>query len=601
MAGAVTEKTHGQRSARAAIELFDRGARIAILTRHKGRHVVSALVEVAFPAAAEGKPLPASAKAAAIREALRSHGWRLRQIMLILPKNLVTMRLVMLPTITDAELVEMARFEAQKHIPFNVERHVIAHAVLRKEGVEGSRTLIVAVDRAALEEPMAVCREARLDISSVCVSSLALVEALLFDPPAGHSEQTFALVNLGWSAVDITIVSDGIVRFTRSGTIGVEKIIPLLQQAKGTKEPLTRVGLGALDAVAPQDFFEGRSRPVHRQPAFSTDDFALEDLDNIPQKPATALAAVGSETAGGTGQVDNPSYSGPAGEIAKWLGRLVQEIQRTYTFAAREFECPELQTVYLAGIGSYITNMNRYLEQNLHCPVTVINPPASIEFAAAKEQDLREAWREFAITIGAAAGASLPPINLLPPEYTQALLVRAQRRALAITGTLAFLLVVAGIVLAVRWVFDQRHQLEFYQAHNATLAPRVKNMNDRERRYKIVQEIVKDPRSAGVILELLSRLGLVEQKKITLLEYKYIKGDKVQLEGHALTYKDLDLFNDELAKLGSAPDRTTTGTEQTRTFEVVATKSRPLATLPGTRGTVVKFALDCLFPKSEGR
>jgi len=587
----------GQRAARAAIELFDRGARIAILTRHKGRPVISDLVEVDFPPVPEGQTVAPSVKAQAVREALRSHGWRLREVVLILPKNLVTMRLVTLPSTNDAELVEMARFEAQKHIPFNVERHVIAHTVLRKEGVEGSRALIVAVDRVALEEPMAICREARLDITSACVSSLALVEAVLLDPPAGHAEQTFALVNLGWSTVDITIVLGGIVRFTRSGAMGLERLTPSLQQMMGTKALLTRENLQGFDALNPGRFSQTTTaRPTRRQPAYSVDDFATEGMDETARgiAPISASASPGSIGEG-------TMLSGAADEMAKWLGRLVQEIQRTYTFAAREFECPDLERVYLAGIGSYITNMSTCLERNLNTAVALINPPTSIEFASPKGRDLQAAWREFAITIGAVAGTSLPPVDLLPPEYTEALAVRERRRSLAFSGALVFLLVALSITCAVRWFADQRHQLEFYKAHNANLAPRVKNLHDRERRYRIVREIVEDPRSAGAILEVFSRLDLAEQRKIALLAYRYTKGDRVQLDGHALTYADLDRFAAELEKLGSGSDKATTGTAQTRTFEVVQQKSRPLEKLPGERPTVVKFSLDCLFPQSDRR
>ena len=580
------------------MELFDRGARIAILTRHKGRFVVSDLIEAEFPPAPEGQPLAPAVKAGAIRETLRSHGWRLREIVLLLPKNLVTMRLVTLPTINDAELDEMARFEAQKHIPFNVERHVIAHAALRKEGVEGTRALIVAVDRAALEEPLAICREARFDATSACVSSLALVEAMLLDPPAGHAEQTFALVNLGLSTVDITIVSGGIVRFTRSGTIGLDRITPFLRQATGAKTPVTRETLGALDALAPEGFFEQRGRPIRRQPAFTTDDFAADEMEELPQRTASASPAAG---VGATGEIAAADLAGPAGEVAKWLQRLVQEIHRTHTFAVREFECPQLETVYLAGIGSYIVNMSGYLQKNLNCPVTLIHPPASIEFAAPKGRDLRSAWREYAITIGAIAGSSLPPVSLLPPEYTETLVARKRHRAMAVAGALVLLFIALSVVCAWRWVKDQRHQLEFYKSHNASLAPRVKNLGDRERHHRVVREIVKDPRSAGAILEMMSRLDLVQQRKVTLLDYHYIEGDKVQLEGHALSYADLDLFVAELEKFGSGDQATTATAPQKRTFDLVQQKSRPTVPLPGGRPTVIKFNLDCLFPKSDRR
>jgi len=590
MARTVAEKKGGQHSARGALELTEHGARIAILTRHKGRPMIGDLIEVAFPTPPAGQTLSPSAKAAALREALRSRGWRPREMVLVLPKNMVTLRLVTLPSTHDAELAEMARFEAQKHIPFNVERHVISHAILRKEDVEGSLVLIVAVDRAVLEEPLAICREARLDLASACVSSLALVEALLLDPPAGLQEQTFALVNLGWTTVDITIMSGGLVRFTRSGTMGVGRIAPLLEEASGGR-PLRQEGLEALDALAPEGFFTHAARPRRRAAptTYSVDDFVEEELDAPALQAASTAATVAAVSADELPAVE---LTGPAGEVAKWLGRIVQEIQRTHTFAIREFECPEVGLVYLAGIGSYITNMDKYLEQHMRCPVGRIRPPASIEFATVKDRHLPEAWREFAVAIGAVAGANLPPINLLPPEYTEGIRIKKRRRALAVTGSLVVLLIALCTGYAVRWVHDQGKLLEKLRKENKHLAPKVAELRDKERRLRIVEQNVKDPFSAAAILDTITRIEMVTRRQVALLDYHYIKNEGVMLTGHARG-------NPEKGTFGAAEvEHFVSELEKTKCFPGgISIKSRSPFPLPTNRGEVTKFDLDSRFSK----
>ncbi|MBM3334158.1 pilus assembly protein PilM, partial [Candidatus Sumerlaeota bacterium] len=342
----MTRRTRTRHGARGAIELFDRGARIAVLSRHKGRWLVNDLVEADFPPPPSGQTPSASAKAAAIRDALRSRGWRLGEMVLVLPKNVVTMRLVTLPSSDNAELSQMAQFEAQKHIPFNVERHVIAHAILRKERVEGSRVLIVAVDRAALEEPLAICRELHTDLTYACVSSLAQVEALLLNPPADYQKQTLALVNIGWSTVDITIVSGGIVCLTRSGTMGIGRIAPILESATPDKSAITRDRLGSLDALAPESFFRGGPRLHRRRPMPTVvDDFGETDSGDGSLSATTTDDRVRVESGAATSSAES---SGPEGEVARWLERIVQEIRRTQAFAQREFDCPALQMVYVA-------------------------------------------------------------------------------------------------------------------------------------------------------------------------------------------------------------------------------------------------------------
>ncbi|MCX8037809.1 MAG: pilus assembly protein PilM [Candidatus Sumerlaeia bacterium] len=591
MAGILSETAGGGHAAvRAAIEFFDRGARIAVLQRGKTRPTVADLIEVEFPAPPEGQIVPPAAKAAALRDALRSHGWKLRTMTLVLPKNVVTLRLVMLPSTHDDELAEMARFEAQKHIPFNVERHVISHAVLRKEGVEGSLVLIAAVDRAALEDPMAVCREARIELSAARVSSLALAEALLLDPPAGYAEQTYALVNLGWSTIDITIISNGIVRFTRSGTMGVSRIAPVLEEVLGSRAALTRERLGSLDALSPEAFFERKGRPRRRpvSTTYNVDDFLEEESE--PAIPSTTAAA------GEQVEEVAAAPTGPAAEVVNWLNRIVQEIQRTQAFAAREFDCPDVGAVYLAGLGSYIANMDKYLEQAMRCPVALIQIPATLDFATPKNRDLRGAWREFAVVGGAIAGTAMPPVNLLPPEYTEGLARRKRRRSLAFSGILLLLLVMLSGAFAARWANNQRRDLEYLQKRNKNLAPKVKELSDKQRRLDIVKDVVEDPRSAGAVLEAICKIDMVAKRIIALTEYHYIKGKGVILTGHAVG-------NPAAGSFGAAEvENFRAALEKTGIFKGgITIKSRSPFRLPGNRPEVQKFEFDCVFLKEAAK
>jgi len=583
MVRTLKKKIGRRRAACGAIEIFDRGARIAVISRRKGRTVVSDLVEVRFPTPAGDEKVPVSVKGALVREALRSRGWRIGRMALVVPKNVVTLRVVTLPSNDDAEIAEMARFEAQKHIPFNVERHVIAHSVLSKEGVEGTRTLVVAVDRAALEEPLAICREAKIELDSARVSSLAIVDALMLDPPEDFERETYALVNIGWATVDITIVSNGMIQFTRSGTMGIGRIAPHLQKVLGTEELLTRDQIAALDARQPEDFFVRKGRPKKRPTApFRVEDFGDEETEPAAEGDGPVISLVGPEKPGSNSHAGGSS--GPAGEVRKWLDRLVQEIERTWTFGSREFDLGELGAVYLAGLGSYITGLTDYLAAKINSRIVLLPPPASLEFESA---ELREAWREYALTGGAAVGETLPSVNLLPQEYLEEIEARRRRRSYAVSGMLVFVLMVLGVAYAARVISDQRHQLEFYEAHNKKLAPRARELRDKERRFRLIKRIIDDPLSAGAVLERITHINLIAQRKVALIEYHYVKGEGVVLEGHARSYADLEKFTGELGKLGC--------------FDVVTQKSRSPQKLSHGRPTVIKFTLECRFPQSGGR
>ncbi|MBM3334317.1 hypothetical protein FJY63_06615, partial [Candidatus Sumerlaeota bacterium] len=245
--------------------------------------------------------------------------------------------------------------------------------------------------------------------------------------------------------------------------------------------------------------------------------------------------------------------------------------------------------VYVAGVGSYVSGMDKYLEQNLSCPVAAIPPPPTLEFAQLKTGDLREAWAEFATTIGAGTGGTLPAVNLLPTEYVEGLRLRQSRRSLVITAVLAVLLIGVGIAYALRWGGDKRHALGFYEEHNSALEPEVRRLRDKEKRYEIIQRVVKDPHSAGVILEAICQTPPVMGGQVKMIVYHYTQGDEVTLEGHALTATDVDLLKAELEKL--------------RFFAEVLVETRQRTNLPPDRPKtdVYTYKIRCKFSQSAAR
>jgi Tfp pilus assembly PilM family ATPase len=596
MVRTVTRRTNGRAAARGAILFLERGARIAVLARHKGRPAVAELIEVKYPTAAAGQSAPLAQKVAAVRDALRAHKWTGGGMALVLPKNIVTMRLVTLPSTDDAELAEMARFEAQKHIPFNAERHVISHAVLRKEGVEGSRTLVVAVDRAALEEPLAICREAKIDLVSAGVSSLALVEALLLHAPTDYERRTFGVVNVGWSTVDITIVSNGIVRFTRSGAMGVDRIAPVLEEMIGGKTTITPEVLEALDALAPEAFTGKRDRMRAAEPqrtSFAVDDFEDESAEE-QRRAATRTISVAGEEEGGSAA---PAPSSAAADVTNWLGRIVQEIKRTYTFAAREFDCPELDMVYLSGVGAGIANIDRYLAHELRGPVQVIAPPDALVFLDKPGANLRAQWNEYAVVIGAAVGRAVPDVSLLPPEYTEAVHKRRRRHAMIVTGVLAFVLLATSATYGFVYLRDQRDRVRFYLAENARMKPEVRRLRDSETRLKVMSQIVADKLSALDVLKAVGSFDMMRgnRPRVALTDFHYIKGSKLTLQGHALTYEDMTNYVGALRDLKI--------NDKQKMFEEVTPKKSEPTSLPLNRvpKDVIQFTIDCTFPATPAQ
>lgn len=126
-------------SLRTIVEFQENLCRLFIWETVKGTFVLKSFVK--FPIEKFGEKHEDSesnqATVAALRQAVRATGYKISEAVVVIPKQWVTVRAVTLPSTEPAELADMARFEAQRYIPFNVERHIISHHILRMEGLAG--------------------------------------------------------------------------------------------------------------------------------------------------------------------------------------------------------------------------------------------------------------------------------------------------------------------------------------------------------------------------------------------------------------------------------------------------------------------------------
>jgi len=93
--------------------------------------------------------------------------------------------------------------------------------------VEGTQTrqsgrlqiMVVTVPKSAVASLTEVTRNNRLDVAALEVESFAVTRCLI-----GNDRGTFMIVNIGAKATDFTIVSDGVIRMTRSVDVGGAEI-----------------------------------------------------------------------------------------------------------------------------------------------------------------------------------------------------------------------------------------------------------------------------------------------------------------------------------------------------------------------------------------
>jgi type IV pilus assembly protein PilM len=169
----------------------------------------------------------------------------------------VIIKRVSLPDMSEEELSESIKFEAEQYIPFDIEDVYLDFQILGPKEEPGQMDVIlVAVKRDIINEYIAVVKEAGFNCQIVDVNSFALenIYEVNYEIEAGKN---IALINIGASTINMNILKGGISVFTRDSAVGSSLHTEVLQREFNlTYEVAERLKRAeAVENVSPQDAF----------------------------------------------------------------------------------------------------------------------------------------------------------------------------------------------------------------------------------------------------------------------------------------------------------------------------------------------------------
>lgn len=121
----------------------------------------------------------------------------------VLPRHLVTVRILALPTHDAGEAASMIRFSAEEYVPYPQDELVIQDAILRKEPGGESKVLAVLAHRDVLKNHLAPLRKAGIIPEQILLSTACLATAVAEARPA--STGAYAVVNLGLGGMEVLV------------------------------------------------------------------------------------------------------------------------------------------------------------------------------------------------------------------------------------------------------------------------------------------------------------------------------------------------------------------------------------------------------------
>ena len=292
--------------------------KLAVISHGSGEPV---LTKVAFAplvddAIVEGEVMDPGIVADAVRGLLSVAGLKPRQVVTAVGGRDVIIKKIPMDRMKESEAREVIRWEAEQHVPFDMDNVELDFQILDPEGDGLQMTvLLVAAKRELIDHKIALLAEVGVDASVIDVDSFALHNAFELSYPEGM-KGVVGLVNIGHELTNVNILDNGVPVLTRDIQVGTRRFREDMQRERGiSAEEADRMLQGQETTAELEPFLESRG----------------EEL------------AVGIERAA--------AFLQSASRSATGLGRL-----------------------YTTGGGARIPGLNRVLADRLRLPVQLANP-----------------------------------------------------------------------------------------------------------------------------------------------------------------------------------------------------------------------------------
>jgi type IV pilus assembly protein PilM len=183
-----------------------------------------AVVPLLADAIVEGEVMDPGIVAEAIQGALSNADVKGKQVVTAVGGRDVIIKKIQIERVKEQQARELMRWEAEQHVPFDMESVELDFQILDPDGSGVEMTvLLVAAKRELIESKMRILTDAGLDPAAVEVDAFALHNAFEVNHP-GAMQGIVALANIGHEVTNINILEDGVPILTRDIAVASARI-----------------------------------------------------------------------------------------------------------------------------------------------------------------------------------------------------------------------------------------------------------------------------------------------------------------------------------------------------------------------------------------
>ena len=334
-----------------------------------------------------------------LRGLLKEAKTRTKKVIFGVPGQSVFMRPRALPPVLEHKVNQIVRYEILQQIPFSLDQIAFDYQILNRTEAGGYEVLMAAIKVDVVEKCLGLLKSVKRKVGTVDVCPLAAFNWLQHTGEFGDQEgECVALIDLGATTTDIVVERDGQFRFPRSINFGGNDI---------TK------------AIA-RDF-----------------NLSFEEAERLKRERGFAP----------TGDAQRDGKGGQV--MGQILGRLVNEINRSFAYFRSQPGAGQVARVVVTGGGACLRNMVPYLQRELGMDVRIAQPLAGLAIGPGA-QEVNEHPEQSAVALGLALRCCEPAaieMNLIPPR----ILARSKHREQALfyaLSALVFIMIMASIIPA---------------------------------------------------------------------------------------------------------------------------------------------------------
>jgi len=209
--------------------------KMVVIDHGSGEPVLSkvAFASVVDDAIVEGEVVDTGIVTDTIKGLMSTAGVKAKQVATAVGGRDVIIKKVTMDRMKEAEAREMIRWEAEQHVPFDMDSVELDFQILDPEGDGLQMTvLLVAAKRELIETKMSLLSEVGLEPSIIDVDAFALHNAFELNYPDAH-EGVVGLVNIGHEITNVNILDEGLPVLTRDIPVGTRRFREDMQRERG--------------------------------------------------------------------------------------------------------------------------------------------------------------------------------------------------------------------------------------------------------------------------------------------------------------------------------------------------------------------------------